>query len=181
MIDGKLVEGAEASATHFAVIATPGVRTRLPAGASRIRTPGPTCDGIAVKRRSRAILGGDHDGIGKIQDRAPCGVAMADRGSAPCDGIVGRSRRHALIDSRSKLTMAQVGERLCAEIEREKSGGVQYWALFDHRNGEFVGCGGLRPWLYLQRRVSCEPRSLRALRDRLRPRPANSPRSTPFR
>ena len=30
----------------------------------------------------------------------------------------------------------------------ERSGGVQYWALFDHRNGEFVGCGGLRPWLY---------------------------------
>src|SRR5271167_469731 len=75
---------------------------------------------------------------------------MADRGSAPCDGIVGRSRRHALIDSRSKLTMAQVGERLCAEIERERSGGVRYWALFDHRNGEFVGCGGLRPWLSLQ-------------------------------
>ena len=73
---------------------------------------------------------------------------MADRASAPCDGIVGRSRRHALIDSRGKLTTAQVGERLCAEIEREKSGGVQYWALFDHRNGEFVGCGGLRPWLY---------------------------------
>jgi RimJ/RimL family protein N-acetyltransferase len=28
------------------------------------------------------------------------------------------------------------------------AGGVQHWALFDHRNGEFVGCGGLRPWLY---------------------------------
>jgi RimJ/RimL family protein N-acetyltransferase len=22
------------------------------------------------------------------------------------------------------------------------------WALFDHRNGDFVGCGGLRPWVY---------------------------------
>ena len=65
------------------------VRTGLPAGASRIRTPGPTCDGIAVKRGNRAILGGDHEGNGKIQDRAPCGAAMADRGSAPCDGIVG--------------------------------------------------------------------------------------------
>jgi RimJ/RimL family protein N-acetyltransferase len=54
----------------------------------------------------------------------------------------------ALIDSRGKLTNAQVGEKLCAEIERERSGGVQYWALFDHRNGEFVSCGGLRPWLY---------------------------------
>jgi hypothetical protein len=39
----------------------------------------------------------------------------------------------ALIDSRGKLTTAQVGEKLRAEIERERSGGVQYWALFDHR------------------------------------------------
>src|SRR5689334_13283331 len=74
---------------------------------------------------------------------------MADRGSALCDGIVGRSRRHgAHIDSRGKLTKPQVREKLRAEIEPERSGGVQYWALFDHRNGEFVGCGGLRPWLY---------------------------------
>jgi ribosomal-protein-alanine N-acetyltransferase len=54
----------------------------------------------------------------------------------------------ALIDSRGKLTEAQVGEKLRAEIEWERFGGVQYWALFDHRNGEFVGCGGLRPWIY---------------------------------
>jgi RimJ/RimL family protein N-acetyltransferase len=54
----------------------------------------------------------------------------------------------ALIDSRGKLTKDQVGEKLRAEIERERSGGVQYWALFDRRNGEFVGCGGLRPWVY---------------------------------
>src|SRR5271170_2540831 len=54
----------------------------------------------------------------------------------------------ALIDSRGKLTNAQVGEKLRAEIERERSGGVQYWVLFDHCNGEFVGWGGLRPWLY---------------------------------
>jgi ribosomal-protein-alanine N-acetyltransferase len=54
----------------------------------------------------------------------------------------------ALIDSRGKLTNAQVGEKLRAEIERERSGGVQYRVLFDHRNGEFVGCGGLRPGLY---------------------------------
>ena len=54
----------------------------------------------------------------------------------------------ALIDSRGKLTEAQVQEKLCAEIERERSSGVQYWALFDRRNGDFVGCGGLRPWVY---------------------------------
>jgi hypothetical protein len=38
----------------------------------------------------------------------------------------------ALIDSRGKLSDAQVEEKLCAEIERERSHGVQYWALFDH-------------------------------------------------
>jgi [ribosomal protein S5]-alanine N-acetyltransferase len=54
----------------------------------------------------------------------------------------------ALIDSRGKLTEAEVQEKLYAEIEREKSCGVQYWALFDHRNRDFVGCGGLRPWVY---------------------------------
>jgi ribosomal-protein-alanine N-acetyltransferase len=54
----------------------------------------------------------------------------------------------ALIDARGKLIDAQVEEKLCAEIERERSSGVQYWALFDHRNGDFVGCGGLRPWVY---------------------------------
>jgi ribosomal-protein-alanine N-acetyltransferase len=54
----------------------------------------------------------------------------------------------ALIDSRGKLTEAQVQEKLYAEIERERSSGVQYWALFDRRNGDFVGCGGLRPWVY---------------------------------
>jgi RimJ/RimL family protein N-acetyltransferase len=54
----------------------------------------------------------------------------------------------ALIDARGKLTAEQVEERLRAEIERERSSGVQYWALFDHRNGDFVGCGGLRPWIY---------------------------------
>ena len=73
---------------------------------------------------------------------------MADRGSAPRDGIVGDPAVTVLIDSRGKLTEAQVHERLYAEIERERSSGVQYWALFDHRNGDFVGCGGLRPWVY---------------------------------
>jgi hypothetical protein len=44
------------------------VRSRLTAGASRIRTPGPTCDGIDMKRRSRAVLGGDHDGPSRRAD-----------------------------------------------------------------------------------------------------------------
>jgi ribosomal-protein-alanine N-acetyltransferase len=54
----------------------------------------------------------------------------------------------ALIASRGKLTEAQVHEKLSAEIERERSSGVQYWALFDHRNDDFVDCGRLRPWVY---------------------------------
>jgi len=60
----------------------------------------------------------------------------------------GDSAVTALIDCRGQLTEAQVHEKLYAEIERERSCGVQYWALFDHRNGDFVGCGGLRPWVY---------------------------------
>jgi hypothetical protein len=36
----------------------------------------------------------------------------------------------ALIDSRGKLTEAQVHEKLYAEIDRERSSSVQYWALF---------------------------------------------------
>jgi len=45
----------------------------------------------------------------------------------------------ALIDSRGKLTEAQVHEKLYAEIERERSSGVQYWSLFNHHNGDLVG------------------------------------------
>jgi len=61
-----------------------------------------------------------------------------------------------LIDSRGKLTEAQVQEKLYTEIEREKSSGLQYWALFDHRNGDFVGCGGFRPWIYTSSQTDFE-------------------------
>src|ERR1700746_3865469 len=54
----------------------------------------------------------------------------------------------ALIDSRGKLANAQVREKLRAEFERDRSGDVQYRALFDNRNDAFVRCGGLRLWLY---------------------------------
>jgi [ribosomal protein S5]-alanine N-acetyltransferase len=60
----------------------------------------------------------------------------------------GDPRVTALIDSRGKLTEAQVEEKLRAEIDRERSEGVQYWALFDRTSGDFVGCGGLRRWVY---------------------------------
>jgi [ribosomal protein S5]-alanine N-acetyltransferase len=57
----------------------------------------------------------------------------------------------SLIDSRCKLNEAEVEEKLRSEIERERSHGVQYWALFDHCNGGFIGCAGLRPWAYTPR------------------------------
>jgi [ribosomal protein S5]-alanine N-acetyltransferase len=62
----------------------------------------------------------------------------------------------ALIDSRGKLSEAQVEERLRAEMERERSHGVQYWALFDRSSGGFVGCTGLRPWAYTPDEPSVE-------------------------
>jgi ribosomal-protein-alanine N-acetyltransferase len=54
----------------------------------------------------------------------------------------------ALIDSRGQLTAQQVEEKLCGEIDRERLHGVQYWALFNRIGGDFVGCCGLRPWIY---------------------------------
>jgi [ribosomal protein S5]-alanine N-acetyltransferase len=54
----------------------------------------------------------------------------------------------ALIDARGRLSEVQVKEKLDIEIERERLHGVQYWALFDCNSGDFVGCGGLRPWVY---------------------------------
>ena len=54
----------------------------------------------------------------------------------------------ALIDRRGKLTEEEVAQKLSAEIDRERSDGVQYWALFTRYDGEFVGCCGLRRWIY---------------------------------
>ena len=53
----------------------------------------------------------------------------------------------ALIDSRGKLSDAEVEEKLRAEIERERSHGVQYWGYLITAM-VFVGCGGLRHWVY---------------------------------
>jgi RimJ/RimL family protein N-acetyltransferase len=53
----------------------------------------------------------------------------------------------ALIDARGRLTADEVEAKLRAEIAREREAGVQYWALLE-RGGGFVGCCGLRPWVY---------------------------------
>jgi [ribosomal protein S5]-alanine N-acetyltransferase len=52
----------------------------------------------------------------------------------------------ALIDARRGLSQSQVEDKLNTEVERERLHGVQYWALFS--NDDFVGCAGLRPWVY---------------------------------
>lgn len=54
----------------------------------------------------------------------------------------------ALIDARGQLTADEVAEKLHAEIARERTACVQYWALFERQSGRFVGCCGLRPWVY---------------------------------
>jgi len=59
----------------------------------------------------------------------------------------------ALIDAGGRFTAAEVEKKLRAEIERERVADGQYWALFERRlldrpGGGFVGCCGLRPWVY---------------------------------
>jgi RimJ/RimL family protein N-acetyltransferase len=101
-----------------------------------------------MKRRNRAILGGNHDGIGKNSGPRLVVRPWQIEDLPLAMELWGDPTVTALIDSRGRLSKAQLGEKLRAEIKRERSSGVQYWALFDHRNGEFVGCGGLRPSLY---------------------------------
>ena len=50
------------------------------------------------------------------------------------------------IDSRGKLSDAQILEKLEKEIETEKNFGIQYWPIFLLNNNELVGCCGLRPY-----------------------------------
>src|SRR5947208_17075278 len=54
----------------------------------------------------------------------------------------------ALIDSGSRLTADEVEAKLHAEIERERTAGVQYWAMFERQGSGFVVCCGLRSWVY---------------------------------
>lgn len=51
-----------------------------------------------------------------------------------------------LIDSRGKLSEAQICERLVKEMATEREHGVQYWPIFLLDNDEFIGCCGLRPY-----------------------------------
>jgi RimJ/RimL family protein N-acetyltransferase len=50
------------------------------------------------------------------------------------------------IDQRPRLDLAAVRDRLASEIDRDRRSGLQYWPVFTHADGEFVGCCGLRPY-----------------------------------
>lgn len=44
------------------------------------------------------------------------------------------------------FSQEQVKARLAREIDTMENAGVQYWPMFWLADGEFVGCGGLRPY-----------------------------------
>jgi [ribosomal protein S5]-alanine N-acetyltransferase len=44
------------------------------------------------------------------------------------------------------FSQQQVKERLAREIETREAHGIQYWPIFWLADGEFAGCGGLRPY-----------------------------------
>jgi len=51
-----------------------------------------------------------------------------------------------LIDAREQLREKQIREKLEQEILRQGEHGVQYWPVFRLKDGDFVGCCGLRPY-----------------------------------
>jgi len=61
-------------------------------------------------------------------------------------GLLGDPMVTEFIDSRGKLSVAQVKERLDREIALEISSGVQYWPVFLLENDDHVGCCGLKPY-----------------------------------
>jgi ribosomal-protein-alanine N-acetyltransferase len=46
------------------------------------------------------------------------------------------------------LTDEKVGDKMRAEMVCREKNGVQYWPVFERQRGEFIGCCGLRPWIY---------------------------------
>jgi RimJ/RimL family protein N-acetyltransferase len=44
---------------------------------------------------------------------------------------------------RDKMRAEMRAEMLCLE-----KNGAQYWPVFEKQRGEFIGCCGLRPWVY---------------------------------
>jgi len=50
------------------------------------------------------------------------------------------------IDVRGRLSSEQVGELLGKHIAFQREHGIQYWPLFLLKDGQHVGCCGLRPY-----------------------------------
>jgi len=46
------------------------------------------------------------------------------------------------------LSDEKVRDKMHAEMACLEKSGVQYWPMFEKESGEFVGCCGLRPWVY---------------------------------
>jgi ribosomal-protein-alanine N-acetyltransferase len=46
------------------------------------------------------------------------------------------------------LTDKKVHDKMRAEMLCLEKSGVQYWPVFEKQRGEFIGCCGLRPWVY---------------------------------
>jgi [ribosomal protein S5]-alanine N-acetyltransferase len=46
------------------------------------------------------------------------------------------------------LSDEKVREKMRAEMACQEKHGVQYWPFFEKDTDEFVGCCGLRPWVY---------------------------------
>jgi ribosomal-protein-alanine N-acetyltransferase len=46
------------------------------------------------------------------------------------------------------LSDEKVREKMRAEMACLDKNGVQYWPIFEKQSDEFVGCCGLRPWVY---------------------------------
>jgi RimJ/RimL family protein N-acetyltransferase len=55
------------------------------------------------------------------------------------------------IDARGRLSEAQVREKLLKEIAIFEQHRVQYWPAFLLGTGDFIGCGGLRPYKLLEK------------------------------
>jgi ribosomal-protein-alanine N-acetyltransferase len=54
------------------------------------------------------------------------------------------------LDVRGELSKQQVIEKLEREIGFQEKFGIQYWVLCETETGDFVGCCGLKPWIYTE-------------------------------
>ena len=80
-----------------------------------------------------------------------CGVRVGFRLWTPNDfphalSLWGDPEVTRFIHARGPLNGDQVRERLLKEIATQEAYGVQYWMVFLLDTGDFLGCGGLRPY-----------------------------------